>query len=260
MKASQIIGAIEAFAPLALQEDFDNSGLQVGDCEQDISMALTTMDVTEAVIDEAIRLRAGMVISHHPLLFTGLKCVSAQRSTPRIVAKAIKHDIVIYAAHTNLDKCPGGVNFEMARRLGLRDVRLLVPDAAHPGAGLGCIGSTPEPVAESEYLLHIKRTFNARCIRHSPLTGRQVSRVALTGGSGSDFIADALAAGADIYITADVTYHRFSEAENQLVIADIGHYECESLTKELLARIISEKFPNFALRTSDADINPVTYA
>lgn len=260
MRASLIITAIEEFAPLGLQESFDNSGLQVGDVEQDIDSVLLATDVTEAVVDEAVRLGAGMIIAHHPLLFSGLKRISNDRYTARVVTLAIKNNIIIYAAHTNLDKCVGGVNYEMARRLGLENVEVLVPEADNAQVGLGCIGITPNPICEEEYIEHIKRVFDVKCVRHSAFLSRPVHKVALCGGSGSDFIPDAIRAHADIYITADVTYHKFFDAENQIVIADIGHFECESLTKDIFLSIISQKFPNFAAYTAQADQNPVLYS
>lgn len=258
MKIAEIIEKIEQFAPLKLQEGFDNAGLQVGDTEQVATGALVTLDITEAVVDEAIERKCNLVISHHPLLFRGVKRISNDTWIERIITKAIKNDIVLYSAHTNLDKCEGGVNYEMARLLGLRDVSVLIPEQDDK-TGLGCIGRLPEQVSYIDCLENIKRVFDVGVIRHTALLDRPVRSVALCSGSGSEFIDDAIRHGADLFITADVTYHKFFNADNQIVIADIGHFESEHIIKELFVRYLSNIFPKFAVWKSDKDRNVVHY-
>lgn len=259
MKASEIIAKIEQFAPAELQESFDNTGIQIGNPEQEINGILIALDVTENIVDEAIECGYNMIVSHHPLIFAGLKKITGKNYIERVVLKAAKHDIVIYAAHTNLDKCVGGVNYEMADRLGLVNVRVLEPEQSGEKVGLGCVGDLKEPMNETDFLDNLKNTFGARCVRHSALLNRTIRRVALCGGSGSDFIMTAKKAKADIYVTADVTYHKFFTAENEIVIADIGHFECENVTKKIFMEQLSKIFPKFAIRISEKEQNVVNY-
>lgn len=257
MKAKEIIEILEKMAPTTLQEPYDNTGIQVGDTESDIKGVLISLDITEEVIDEAIEKGANMIVAHHPLLFRGLKKVTGDSYVQRAVIKAIKNDIVLYAAHTNMDKCLGGVSWKMAELLGLNNVSILVPDAEN--AGLGCIGELAEPIEETEALLMVKKTFGTECLRHTALTGRKVRKVAVCGGSGAEFINDAIMAGADIYVTGDIKYHEFFNAENKIVIADIGHFESERATKEIFYAEISKIFPKFAVRMSESEHNVVRY-
>lgn len=259
MKIAEIIEKIEQFAPLNLQENYDNAGLQVGDTEQVATGALITLDITESVVDEAIYRHCNLVISHHPLLFHGIKRISNGTWIERIITKAIKNDIVLYSAHTNLDKCEGGVNYEMARLLGLGNVKVLMPEQDDRRAGLGCIGQLPTPENYVDCLRRIKRIFDVKVIRHTTLLDRPVRTIALCSGSGSEFIHDAISQGADLYITGDVTYHKFFDADNQIVIADIGHFESEHIIKDLFVGYLSNIFPKFAVWKSDKDCNVVNY-
>jgi len=250
---------LESFAPVCLQETYDNTGIQVGDIETDISGILITVDITEDTLDEAIENGCNMIVAHHPLLFKGLKKVVGSDYVQRVVIKAVRNDMVLYAAHTNLDKCAGGVSWRMAEWLGLKDVKVLVPDAANPAAGLGCVGNLVEPMTETDALMLVKSTFKASCVRHSACTGRMVRRIAVCGGSGAEFINQAIAADADLYVTGDIKYHDFFNAENKIVIADIGHFESEQVTKEIFYAEISKLFPKFAVRMSDSGQNAVCY-
>ena len=357
MQLQHIIDALEQIAPTALQEDFDNCGLLVGQRQADINGILLCIDVSEQVIDEAKQHGCNLIISHHPLIFRGLKSITGRNEVERCVVAAIKNDIAIYAAHTCMDSVLGGVSFKMAEKLGLQNLQILVPqqhkllklttfvptahleqvrtalfaagaghighyDAcsyatdglgtfragadthpfcgaigelhtepetrlevvlptfrqaavvaallrAHPyeepafdlialnnrwqTAGLGVVGNLPESMDETDFLQRLKHTFGTAAVKHSPLLGHPVQRIALCGGSGADFIADAKAAQADVYVTADVTYHRFFEADNRLVIADIGHFESEHFTKEMFLEQLSKKIPNFAIRLATSE-------
>ncbi len=357
MQLQTVIDHLESFAPLAFQEDFDNCGLLIGHRQQEIDGVLVCLDVTEAVVDEAITTHHNLIISHHPLIFKGLKSLTGCNEVERCVMKAVKNDIAIYAAHTNLDNAPNGVSVRMAQKLGLENVQVLVPKSnmllklvtfvptahletlrealfaagaghigeydacsfshggegsfrpgittkpfvgvigevnhepeirlevilpkhkqraivtallqAHPyeepafdliplanewsQVGLGVAGDLTESISETRFLSHVKRTFQADSVKHSPLLGRDIRRVALCGGSGADFITHAKAAGADAYVTADVTYHRYFEAENNLLIIDVGHFESEQYTKEIIFEQLIKNFPNFAIRLSTSE-------
>ncbi len=362
MLIKNIVECIENIAPLVLQENYDNAGLIIGDAETEIETALICIDVTEEIVVEAIKKNCRLIISHHPVVFKGLKKINAKNSIERIVTKAIKNDIAIYAAHTNLDNVANGVNSILAEKLCLKNIEILSPktdilrklvcfcpvdyadkvreaifeagaghignyshcsfnlngngsfkatEKAHPFAGeinklhfenevriesifpyfneykiikallkshpyeevaydiyplenkMGSIGSgiigDIEKTDASEFLTGLKKICDTACIRHSKLIDKEISKVAICGGSGSFLIQQAITANADIFISGDIKYHDFFEAENKIIIADIGHYESEQFTKELLYTIIRKKFPNFAVLISEKNTNPVHY-
>lgn len=364
MLVKDIIQAIEAYAPPVFQEGYDNSGLQIGNPADEVKAVLISLDVTEAVLEEAMQRGANMIVVHHPLLFSGLKQVSGRNYIERIVRMAIKNDLNIYACHTNLDNVHNGVNAKIAEKLGLQNTAILsqmgdsllklytyapadVADKVReamfaagagtigqysecsfntrgtgtfrPGAdtnpvigkagggresvdevkievlvdkaqqhrvvkalvdahpyeevayelvalrnvnqelGAGMIGTLAEPMEETAFLQHIKKTMGAACIRHTPLQGKKVQKVAVCGGSGSFLLKDATRQGADFFITADFKYHQFFDADSKIVIADIGHYESEQFTGEIFRDIINKKFPNFAALLSNLSTNPVNY-
>lgn len=359
----EITSYLESIAPLNFQESYDNSGLQVGSPESAIKSILLTIDVTGEVIDEAIRLGCNLIISHHPLIFSGLKKLTGRNYTERAVIKAIKNDISIYASHTNLDSMEEGVNAKICEKLGLADCKILQPAsgqlkklatfvpkdfaekvrtaifdagaghignydlcsfnaeglgsfrggensnpfagvkgslhfekevrietifpqflqekiigaliASHPyeevaydiypvenkygKAGMGMVGSLDSPQVEEDFFRNIKKAFKTKIIKHTKLSGNLVKRVAVCGGSGSFLLQNAIAAKADVFITADFKYHQFFDAEGKIVIADIGHYESEQFTKELFYELLLKKFPTFAVRLSEINTNPVFY-
>ena len=363
MKIANIIDVLEEFAPTSLQENYDNSGLILGNKNDEVEGALICLDVTEEILDEAIQRNYGMIISHHPLIFKGIKKLNSKNLVERIIVKAIKNNIAIYAIHTNADNVVAGVNGIIAKKLGLNntkvldekknlfrklvtfcpinkanDVRMAIFEAgagqigdyshcsfnmdgtgtfkgnlganpfvgeknklnqepetrieaiypvfnerkiinallnAHPYEevaydifplensyhqfGAGLIGNLDNEVKESEFLNSLKKTFGAGVIRHTKLLNKPIKKVAVCGGSGSFLINHAKAAGADIFITGDIKYHDFFEAENQMIIADIGHYESEQFTKDLIHSILIEKIPNFALQISKQNTNPINY-
>lgn len=260
IKVSQIIEKLEQFAPLSLQESFDNSGLQVGDSSQTVKGVLLCVDVTEAIVNEAIERGANLIISHHPLLFRGLKHITGQTYIERVVMLAIANNIAIYSTHTCMDKCVGGINFRFAKILGLKDIRVLSPDAGNDTVGLGCVGELENPMTENEFIELLKEKFSLKIVKHSALLGKYIKKIAVCGGSGAEFIPDAIKSGADIYVTADIKYHDFFLAEKQIVIADIGHFESECCIKDILKEQLIENFSNFAILTAYSDINPVSYS
>lgn len=359
----EIIKEIEQVAPLPLQENFDNAGVQVGDVNLPAAGVLLCLDVTEEVVDEAIERECNLIVSHHPLAFKPFKSLTGATYVERCIMKACKHDLVVYAAHTNLDNAPGGVNFRMAEMIGLQNVRVLsprrdallklvtfVPEAyagtvrsalfnagagsignydscsynlqgegsfraregctpfcgsvgdihvekeirietvlpafrkasvtrallsAHPyeepaydfyplantwnQVGSGVVGELPEQEDEQSFLQRLKYIFRVPCVKHSPLTGRPVREVALCGGSGAFLIPEAVAYGADIFITGEARYNDYYDVEDRILLAVIGHYESEVCTKDIFYDIITKKFPNFAVHFSNVNSNPVKY-
>ena len=364
MQISDIVGHLELLAPPAYQESYDNAGLLTGCGTWECTGVLTTLDVTEEVVKEAVARQCNLIVAHHPIVFCGLKKITGKNYVERTVIAAIKKDIAIYAIHTNLDNMVAeGVNGRIADKLGLgerqvllargstlqklfcfvpvdhleavrsaifaagaghiggysecsysvegfgtfrggegtqpfvgqpgvrhteKEARLevvlpaylsrsvvqamtaahpyeevaydLVPLAnTHPGVGAGLVGELPEPVEEKAFLGMLCEIFGLSVVRHTQLTGRPVKRVAVCGGAGSFLISNALASGANIYITSDVKYHEFFDANDRLVIADIGHFESEQFTTDLLFDNLREKFRNFAVLKSDIKTNPVHY-
>lgn len=364
MKVAEIIGAIEQYAPPIYQESYDNCGLQIGDSAAEATGALICLDITEAILDEALERNCNLIIAHHPLLFTGLKRITGRNYVERVVIKAIKNNLNLFAAHTSLDNMHNGVNAKIAEKLGLVQTSILAPKpstlsklytyvpvshahtvrdalfaagaghignysecsfntpgtgtfkgneatqpfigtaggeretaeeykievlvpkhaertiinalkAAHPyeevayelipisntnqNIGAGMVGNLLTPLPPLDFLALVKRIMNTGCIRHTALGNKAIERVALCGGAGSFLLPDAIKAKADIFITADYKYHQFFDAENQIIIADIGHYESEQFTSEIFESIIKKKYPNFAVLLSNLSTNPVKY-
>ncbi|MDT0688892.1 Nif3-like dinuclear metal center hexameric protein [Salegentibacter sp. F188] len=363
MLIKEIIQHIEEFAPLNYAEDFDNVGLLVGDVETEATGALITLDTLEDVVDEAIDKNCNLIISFHPIIFSGLKKLNGKNYVERTVIKAIQHNIAIYAIHTALDNQHKGVNDMIAEKLNLVNRKILIPrknsikklttfvpnkdaealrialfeagagsignynncsfnvqglgsfkpnedakptigeldqlhfeeetqigvtfpahleskilqtlfnnhpyeevaheittlENAHQHLGMGMIGELEHEISEEDFLTSVKEIFNAGIVRHSQLLGKTIKKVAVLGGSGSFAIENARRAGADIYITADLKYHDFYKAEKQLILADIGHYESEQFTKNLLYSFLSKKIRNFAFILADTNTNPIKY-
>lgn len=363
MKIAEIIQTIEEFAPISYQEVYDNAGLLVGDKMADCTGVLICLDAIEAVIDEAIAKKCNLVVAHHPIVYSGVKKITGKNYIERVIIKAIKNDIAIYACHTNLDNVKLGVNNIIADKLGLQNrkildpksgilkklytyvpavakdallnalfaagagnignysecsysvdgvgtfkgnehsnpvigeknkrstepehkIELIFPDykeskilqalkASHPyeevayevitldnvyqDIGSGMIGELENPVSETDFLASLKVKMNTACIRHTALLNKKIQKVALCGGSGSFLLPKAISQQADIFISGDFKYHQFFDADNQIIIADIGHYESEQFTAQLFNKIISEKFPTFAVQISTINTNPINY-
>ena len=257
MKVRDIIAVIEDFAPLSIQEGWDNSGLCVGSPEAEVSSVLFALDCTESLVDEAIECGADMIITHHPLIFSGLKKISPEDQVGAAVIKAIKNGISIYAAHTNADKVVAGVSGAMAAKLGLVDVQILDEDGE--GTGLGVVGNLPQPLAVESVMSLVKDRFSLKVLKSSkPLDG-MITRVAMCGGSGGSLIGAARKSGAQLYISGDISYHNFFTPEG-FMIMDIGHYESEIEIVNILFSLIKKNFPNFAVRiTQNINSNPIYY-
>jgi dinuclear metal center YbgI/SA1388 family protein len=363
MKLTDLTSFLDSAVPLSFQEGYDNSGLQVGSPDREITSALLTLDITDEVLDEAGYNGCDIIISHHPLIFNCIKKLSGGTMTERLILKAIKQDIAIYSAHTNLDAVSNGVSMKMAEKLELKNVKVLAPlkerllklvtyipegsfeqvrDAlfkagagvignydmcgfstngsgsfragensdpfvgekgklhlekevrfetvlfshlkskvikalleSHPyeevaydlyaleneniNSGMGCYGEFAETMEEKEFLKNVSSLFGAKGVRYSKLSGRKIKKVALCGGSGSSLLNDAIAFKADAFITSDVRYHTFFEAEKRILLADIGHYESEKFSAGILYELIIKKFPTFAVRFSEINTNPINY-
>ncbi|MEY3249688.1 MAG: hypothetical protein RL742_1731 [Bacteroidota bacterium] len=260
MQIQDIIRVLEAIAPPELQESYDNAGLIVGRPDSALTGVLFCLDSTEAVVEEAVRKGCNLVVAHHPIVFRGLKRLNGANYVERTVIRAIREDVALYAIHTNLDNVRRrGVNARIAARLGLQDTQILTPRPDNPDIGAGMLGILPEALPEADFLQLVKNKLQAGCVRYTPLRGRPVQKVAVCGGSGSFLLSAARRAGADAFVTADFKYHEFFDAEGELIIADIGHFESEQFTIELLYEIIREKFPNFALHCTEVNTNPVNY-
>ena len=260
MTVKDILNCITEVAPLHWQESYDNAGLQVGDLNAEALKALICLDITEEIVDEAIAKNCNVIVSHHPLIFRGLKHLTPQTYIERAVMKAIKHDIAMISMHTNLDNSYLGVSRMLAEKLGLKNLQLLQPSVAEPEVcGAGMIGELETPMEELDFLGSVARTINSPCLRHSALTGRKIKKVALCGGSGSPFMSDALKNHADAYLTADIKYHDFFVPEGNILLVDGGHFETEQFTKELLCELIRKKFPTFAAEIAETRTNAVYY-
>ena len=259
MKIRDIIEHLESFAPPEFQEDYDNSGLIAGDMEKECTGVMLSLDCTENGIRESTKTNCNLFISHHPLIFRPVRRITTRNTTGKALMAAIKSDITVYAIHTNLDNILSGVNACIADKLGLINRKILVPKKEIPSVGSGLIGFLEKAISEKQLLEDLKKAFGTGVIRHSPLTGKPVSRIAVCGGAGSFLISSALHAGAGFFISSDIRYHDFFEGEGEMVIADIGHFESEQFTVDLLYEVILEKFPNFAVLKSGTVTNPVNY-
>lgn len=363
VKIKDITQYLETIAPLALQESYDNSGLLVGNKDTEVTQALISLDCTEDVVQEAINKGCNLIISHHPIIFGGLKRLNGNNYIERTVIKAIQNNIALYAIHTNLDNVlNSGVNEKIAQKLGLENVKILslkadllcklvtfCPTAQapqvrqaifnagagtigqydecsfnsegigtfrggegtnpvagnagtqhqeqeirietifpaymqgavisallqahpyeevaydiyplknkHPQTGAGIIGQLSTAMEADAFLQHLKTQLKAEGIRYTPIN-KKIQKVAVCGGSGSFLLRDAISQNADAFVTADFKYHQFFDAENRLMIVDVGHYESEQYTIELLAEILNKKFSTFAVLFSEVNTNPIKY-
>ena len=265
MKIKQVVDALEQYAPLPLQEGYDNAGLQVGLTETvEVSGALLCLDVTEAVVDEAISKGCNLIVSHHPLIFRKLARVSDENYVQRTVMKAVKNDIAIVSMHTNMDAAMGGVNFKIAEKLGLGNIAFLgsVKEVDGVEGGDGVIGDIGEPgmgIAADDLVLMLREKFHVECVQCNQLLRRPIRKVALCGGAGAFLLEKAIERGADAFITGEMSYHEYFGHEQEIQICTIGHYQSEQFTKEIFREIISEKCPGVKCCLSETNTNPIIY-
>ena len=258
MKLKKIIKVIEDWAPVNSAEDFDNVGLIIGNESANINKALITIDTLENVVDEAIEKECDLIISFHPIIFNNLKKIINKNYVERTVFKAIKNNINIYALHTNLDNHPKGVNFQISNYLELENTNILIPKSGFSG-GAGMIGEIKKSVSEKKFLKYVKDKMRVKIIKHSNFINKNIKKIAVLGGSGSFGIDEAIKNKADCFITADLKYHDYFKAENKILLLDIGHYESEQYTKELILNFLRKKIPKFACIISKSKTNPVNY-
>ena len=258
MTVKEVMDALEQFAPLPLQDDYDNAGLQVGLTEADVTGALLCLDVTEDVIAEAAAKGLNLIVAHHPLLFRPLRRVTGQTYVERCVAMAVRQGIAIYAAHTNLDNAVGGVSYEMANRLGLTDVRLLTSHTVDGrSCGAGVVGTLPEPVSDTAFLTRLKEIFGVDALQHNRACGRSIRTVALCGGAGAFLLDDAIGQGADCFVTGEIHYHDFFGHDDQLLMVAMGHYESEQYTTAIFERLLHQRFPQLTVEQTSINTNPI---
>jgi len=260
VKVKEVLSALEQFAPLPLQESWDNAGLQVGLTEAEVSGALLCLDVTEAVVDEAVRKGCNLIVSHHPLLFRGLKTISDLTDVQRTVRKAVREDVCVVSMHTNMDNAQGGVNFKMAEKLGLADVVFMNPRrVGDTECGSGILGTLAEPMAADDFVKLVKRTFDVECALTNQLLRRPVRRVALCGGAGDFLLDEAVASGADAFITGEMHYHQYFGFEQIIQICVIGHYQSEQYTTEIFRDILARQCPGLPTVIAETCTNPILY-
>ena len=258
MVLKEITNILEKWCPLNSAEEFDNVGLLVGNSNEIITKAIITIDTTEEVVDEAIKNDCNLIITFHPIIFDGLKNITEQTYVERIVFKAIQNNINIYAIHTNLDNNPRGVNYKICQKLEMNNTKFLISKVEET-FGMGMVGELNKELSEIEFFNFLKSKMNIKNIKHSPFIGKNIKKVAVLGGSGSFAIENAIAEKADCYITSDLKYHDYFKADNKILLADIGHYESEQFTKELILEFLNEKIPKFACIISKSNTNPVNY-
>jgi len=257
----EVIDFLHEIAPNHLQESYDNAGLIVGTGDRVCTGVITCLDSTEAVIDEAIEKGCNLVVAHHPIVFRGLKRFNGTNYVERVVMKAIANNVAVFAIHTNLDNVMRhGVNEMIAKKIGLQDLAILAPkDPVDQSIGSGITGVLPQQMEAMDFLLHLKSAMSINTIKYTDLSMRKITKVAVCGGAGGFLLDAAVAAAADIFITADYKYHEFFDADGRIIIADIGHYESEQFTVDLLQELISNKFRTFAAHCTEIVTNPIKY-
>ncbi|WP_291720862.1 Nif3-like dinuclear metal center hexameric protein [Bernardetia sp.] len=267
---SQIASYLESIAALNYQESYDNSGLLVGEPNTEVTGILVSLDAIESVIDEAKEKGCNLVVAHHPIVFRGLKSFTGKNYVERTVMKALREGIGIYAIHTNLDNVEDGVNAKISEKIGLINREILAPknNIINKGiddnqkVGSGMIGELPTSISIHAFLAHLKTKMNLPLIKHTSLDSFQsknIKKIAVCGGAGSFLLKNAIKREADVFITADYKYHEFFDAENKIVICDIGHYESEVYTKDLLVDFLVEKFSDIKIEACKVNTNPIEY-
>lgn len=257
MKLREIIKVLEQAAPRQLQDDYDNSGLQLGFPEDEISKVLVCLDVTEEIVEEAAAGGCNLIVSHHPLIFHALKQISDTTYQQRCVSKALKAGIAIYSAHTSLDNAQDGVNYKIAELIGAEELEWL---SAKEGcnAGSGVVGVLKEEMQDADFLDMLKERFGVECLRHSEPDGRMIRKVAICGGSGAFLMRDAIAKGADCFVCGEFHYHDYFENKGML-LAELGHYQSEQFTCELLRDIVAGACPEIVCEITGINTNPIRY-
>lgn len=252
---------LEELASFSLQECYDNSGHLVGNPQDSIKGVLIALDMTEAVIEEAIKSNCNVVLTHHPIIFSGLKRLTGETHVQRVVMQALKNDINLIAIHTNLDNVLiNGVNEKIASKLGLEELSILLPkNSDTPDIGAGIIGTLSNSLSRDKFLVYLKTNMQLDVLKYTKGGPTEISKIAICGGSGRFLLEKAKQSGAHCFVSSDFKYHEYFEGEQDIMIADIGHYESEKYTIDLLYDLITNKFSNFAARKTSVDTNPIKY-
>ncbi len=268
---SQITSYLESIAPLNFQESYDNSGLLVGNPATEITGILVSLDTIESVIEEAKAKNCNLIVAHHPIIFRGLKSLTGKNYIERTVIKAIQEGIGIYAIHTNLDNIQDGVNAKISEKIGLTNTKILSPknNVFHKDdnnetqkVGSGMIGELSEAISAQAFLAKLKSKMNLPLIKHTSLgifKDKKIKKIAICGGAGSFLLSEAIKQKADFFITGDYKYHEFFDAEDKIIICDIGHYESEVFTKDLLVDFLKKEFSDIKIIACQTNTNPVEY-
>ena len=251
-----MLSALEQFAPLPLQESWDNAGLQLGLTEAEVSGALLCLDVNEQIVDEAIRKGCNLIVSHHPLLFRGLKQISGDDYVQRSVIKALKNDIVVVSMHTNMDNARGGVNWKIAEKLGATVLNGL---AAENEKTPLVLAELPQSLDARAFIELVKKQFGVECAQCNELLQRPIKKVAICGGAGDFLLDEALVHGADAFITGEMHYHQYFGYEQRIQICIIGHYQSEQFTSEIFRDIIQKECPGVRTEIAETNTNPIVY-
>ena len=260
VKIKEVLSALERFAPLPLQESWDNAGLQLGLTETEVSGALLCLDVNERIVDEAMAKDCNLIVSHHPLLFRGLKTISDLTDVQRTVMRAIKQGIAVVSMHTNMDNARGGVNFKIAQKLGLQNVAFFAQKQVDGiEAGSGVVGELPEAMAADDFIIGVKNAFGVECAMCNELLRRPIKRVAICGGAGDFLLDEAIKNQADAFITGEMHYHQYFGYEQQIQICVIGHYQSEQYTAEIFEEIIQKECPGVKTCIAETCTNPILY-
>ena len=260
VKIKEVLSALERFAPLPLQESWDNAGLQLGLTETEVSGALLCLDVNERIVDEAMAKGCNLIVSHHPLLFRGLKTISDLTDVQRTVMRAIKQGIAVVSMHTNMDNARGGVNFKIAQKLGLQNVVFFAQKQVDGiEAGSGVVGELPEAMAADDFIIGVKNAFGVECAMCNELLRRPIKRVAICGGAGDFLLDEAIKNQADAFITGEMHYHQYFGYEQQIQICVIGHYQSEQYTAEIFEEIIQKECPGVKTCIAETCTNPILY-
>ncbi len=260
MKIKEVVSALERFAPLPLQEGFDNAGLQVGLTEAEVSGALLCLDVTEKIVEEAVAKGCNLIVSHHPLIFRPLKHLTGKSDVERTVMAAVKNDVTIVSMHTNFDNAREGVNFKIAEKMGLTAPHFFAEKSVDGlECGSGVIGELPQSLAADDFILMLKQRFDVESVQCNQLLRRPIRKVAVCGGAGSFLLPEAIAQGADAFVTGEMHYHEYFGHEQDIQIAVIGHYQSEQYTKEIFKSIIEAECPGVRTELTELNTNPIIY-
>ena len=260
VKIKEVLSALERFAPLPLKESWDNAGLQVGLTETEVSGALLCLDVNERIVDEAIEKGCNLIVSHHPLLFRGLKTISDLTDVQRTTMRAIQKGIAVISMHTNMDNAKGGVNFRIAEKLGLENVKFFAQKMVDGvEAGSGVVGEFAEPQAADDFIIAVKKAFGVECAMSNELLRRPIKRVAICGGAGDFLLDEAVKNQADAFITGEMHYHQYFGYEQSIQICVIGHYQSEQYTAEIFEEILQKECPGVKAFIAETNTNPILY-